>query len=155
MRITAEELYKKFVEVTAEVKEDFRRRGLIVPVSNKDGSISVGSYRIVKDRNDLYTIVDSKNRVELDSINLPQTAIIMANDLALRKFLDRSIIKRDQEYGYALFKEQLYRRALQRSKNQPIERFDLMAAKSSINREKKERCRRDIEHSFEKLTKIL
>jgi len=155
MRITAEELYKKFVEVSAEVREDFRRRGLIVPVSNKDGTISVGPYRIVKDRNDLYTIIDSKNRVEIDSINLPQTAIIMANDLALRKFLDRGIIKRDQEYGYALFKEQLYRRALQRSKNQPIDRYDLMAAKNLINREKKERCRRDIEHSFEKLTKIL
>jgi hypothetical protein len=155
MRITAEELYKKFVEVSAEVREDLRRRGLIVPVSNKDGTISVGTYRIVKDRNDLFTIVDSRNRIEIDGINLAQTAIIMANDLALRKFLDRSIIKRDQEYGYALFKGQLYRRALQRSKNQPIERYDLMAAKSSINREKKERCRRDIEHSFEKLTKIL
>jgi hypothetical protein len=155
MRITAEELYKKFVEVSAEVREDFRCRGLVLPVSNKDGTISVGPYRIVKDRNDLYTIVDSKNRVEIDGINLPQTAIIMANDLALRKFLDRSIIKRDQEYGYALFKEQLYRRALQRSKNQPIDRYDLMAAKNLINREKKERCRRDIEHSFEKLTKIL
>jgi L-amino acid N-acyltransferase YncA len=155
MRITAEELYKKFVEVSAEVREDFRRRGFIVPVSNKDGTISVGPYRIVKGDDNLYSVVDSKNRVEIDGINLPQTAIIMANDLALRKFLDRSIIKRDQEYGYALFKEQLYRRALQRSKNQPIERFDLMTAKSSINREKKERCRMDIEHSFEKLTKIL
>jgi hypothetical protein len=155
MRITAEELYKKFVEVSAEVREDFRRRGLVLPVSNKDGTISVGTYRIVKDCNDLYTIIDSKNRVEIGSINLPQAAIIMANDLALRKFLDRSIIKRDQEYGYALFKEQLYRRALQRSKNQPIDRYDLMAAKNLINREKKERCRRDIEHSFEKLTKIL
>jgi len=153
--ITAEELYKKFTKVTAEVREDFRRRGLIVPVSNTDGSIGIGPYRIVKGDDNLYSVVDSKNRVEIDGINLPQTAIIMANDLALRKFLDRSIIKRDQEYGYALFKEQLYRRALQRSKNQPIERFDLIAAKNLINREKKERCRRDIEHSFEKLTKIL
>jgi len=152
--ITAEELYKKFTKVSAEVREDFRRRGLIVPVPNKDGSISIGSYRIVK-CNDSYSIVDRKNQVEIDGINLPQTAIIMANDLALRKFLDRDIIKRDQEYGYALFKEQIYRRALQRSKNQPIERFDLMTAKSLTSREKKERCRRDIQQSFEKLTKIL
>lgn len=152
--ITAEELYKKFAKVSTEVRDDFRRRGFVVPVNNRDGSISIGPYRIVK-CNDSYSIVDSKNRVEIDGINLPQTAIIMANDLALRKFLDRNIIKRDQEYGYALFKEQIYRRALQRSKNQPIERFDLMTAKSLTSREKKERCRRDIQHSFEKLTKIL
>jgi hypothetical protein len=153
--ITAEELYKKFTKVSAEVREEFRRRGLIVPISNKDGSISIGPYRIVKGNDNLYSVVDSQDRVEIDGINLAQTAIIMANDLALRKFLDRSIIKRDQEYGYALFKEQIYRRALQRSKNQPIERYDLMTAKSLTSREKKERCRRDIQQSFEKLTKIL
>ena len=155
MRITAEELYKKFTKVTAEVREDFRRRGFIIPVSNSDGSIGIGPYRIVKDKDDLYNIVDSRNRIEVASINLPQTAIIMANDLALCKFLDRDIIKRDQEYGYAVFKEQIYRRALQRSKNHPIERFELLLFKSTSNREKKERCRRDIERSFEKLTKII
>ena len=155
MRITAEELYKKFTKVTAEVREDFRRRGFIIPVSNTDSSISIGPYRIVKDKNDLYNIVDSRNRIEVAGINLAQTAIIMANDLALCKFLDRDIIKRDQEYGYALFKEQIYKRALQRSKNHPIERFELLLFKSTSNREKKERCRRDIERSFEKLTKIL
>jgi hypothetical protein len=155
MRITAEELYKKFTKVTAEVREDFRRRGFIIPVSNTDGSIAIGPYRIVKDKNDLYNIIDSRNRIEVAGINLAQTAIIMANDLALCKFLDRDIIKRDQEYGYALFKEQIYKRALQRSKNHPIERFELLLFKSTSNREKKERCRRDIERSFEKLTKIL
>jgi len=155
MTITAEELYKKFTKVTAEVREDFRQRGFIIPVSNADGSISIGPYRIVKDKNDLYNIVDRRNRIEIEGINLPQTAIIMANDLALCKFLNRDLIKRDQEYGYALFKEQIYKRALQRSKNHSIDRFELLLFRSTSNREKKERCRRDIERGFEKLTKIL
>jgi hypothetical protein len=155
MQITAEELYKKFVKITVEVREDFRRRGFVVPVSNKDGTIGIGPYRIVKDRSDSYTIVDSRNRVEIEGINLPQTAIIMANDLALCKFLDRDLIKRDQEYGYAVFKEQIYQRALKRSRTQSMDRFELLLFKSQSIRAKKELCRRDIERSFEKLTKII
>jgi hypothetical protein len=155
MTITAEELYKKFTKVTAQVREDLRQRGFVIPVSNKDGTIGIGPYRIVKDKGDLYTIVDSRNRIEVAGINLPQTAIIMANDLALCKFLDRNLIKRDQEYGYAVFKEQIYQRALKRSRTQSIDRFELLLFKSQSIRAKKELCRRDIERSFEKLTKII
>ena len=77
-----EHLYKKLKQVTFEVKSNLHRRGIAIPVKNDDGSISIGNYTVRKSKGQ-YQIFDFRNEVVVDKINLPQSAIILANGLAL------------------------------------------------------------------------
>jgi hypothetical protein len=155
MKHQINEIYKKFIEISQGVQSDLRKQGIIIPSNNKDGSINVGNYRIVKNQDGMFQISDHKGRVVLDNINLPQTAVIMANDLALGKFLDRYVLAQDQIYGYALFEDQLHRRAIQKGKNKSLDHYELMLTKSMINRAKRDNSRREVQLRFEKLTRIL
>ena len=149
------EIYRKFIEISEEVQTDLRQQGIVIPSNNKDGSISVGKYRIVKNQDKLFQILDKKGRIVLDKINLPQTAVIMANDLALGKFLDRYILAQDRSYGYAVFEDQLHRRAMQKGHNKSLDYYEIMLTKSMISKVKKDNLRREIQLRFEKLTRIL
>lgn len=142
------ELYEKIVSISQDVKNNLREKGLVVPTRNKDKSISVGNYNISKDSNGFFHIKDFGNKVVVEKINLPQTAIIIANKLALGKFLDTDILQKDRMYGYAVFEDMLFRHHL---KNNP----DLALSKFSSANLKKEFYKNDIFVSFEKLRKLV
>ncbi len=155
MKNLTDEVYKKIVRLSDEVKKDLRSKGIIVPSKNDDGTISVGLYKIVKKLDGFYAIVDQWNDVIVDNINLPQTAIILANNLALGKFKDTNIINADKHYGYALFDEMLHQRAVEKSAKKSIEYFDVMLTKALIAKAKKERYKQDVVKSFEKLIRLV
>lgn len=141
-------LYEKIVSLSKEVKDSFRKRGIVIPVKNEDDSISLGSYTVVKDNQGFYKIYDYRKEVVVERINLPQTAIMLANGLALGKFLDNKLLSKDQKYGYALFEETLH-------KNKTKKNVDLHLAKLSSARAKREYYQHDINISFEKLRKLV
>jgi hypothetical protein len=155
MKNVHNDLYGKITQVTAEVKESLRKKGLVVPVKNRDGSIGVGHYRIKKDSNGYYAIVDRRGDLVVGSINLPQTAAVLANGIALGRSTDDKILEADKNYEYAFFDEQVHSRAVELSKDKPLERFELMLTKRNIARIRKENYRNEIVKSFEKLIKLV
>ena len=151
MKKIPNDLYKKIVQVSTQVKMELRRKGIVVPVENRDGSVTVGSYLIVKDAEGFYSILDRDNDIVVDQINLPQTAVVLANNLALGRFKDLKLIDADKNYGYAAFDELLHMRAVEKSSKRSLEYFDVMLTKGMLARAKKESYRSDIVRSFEKL----
>lgn len=154
MKPTREEIFKKVLKVSQTVEKDFRTRGIVIPTQNNDGTISVGSYMIVKNGNGYYFIKDRTNEIVVDQINLPQTAALLANSLALGRFADSKLIAEDKNYGYALFEEQLHKQALSRSKHRDIDYFHITMTKFIISQAKKNVHKQSIVNSFEKLRKL-
>jgi hypothetical protein len=154
MKHITEDLYKKITRISDQVRNELRLKGFVVPVEHRDGSISVGRYTIKKTSDNFYSIMDYKNEIVVSKINLPQTAAIVANGLALGKFLDKDIIQEDRYYGYALFEEELHTRTLQKGNKISLDKYGVSLSKYTRFKTKKELHRREIIKSFEKLRKI-
>jgi len=154
MKPILNDLYDKIERVSEKVRADFRQRGIVIPVKNTDGSINIGRFRVINQHTGFYAIYNSNGEVIVEGINLPQTAALIANDLALGRILDPRIVKQDQEYGFALFKETLYGH---RAKDTKInfDSFELAKMKESIAKNRKEQFHRGIVQRFEKLRKLV
>lgn len=148
------DIYKKIIRISNDVKNDLRKKGIMVPVKNPDGSISIGLFKIVKTELG-YTVLDRLDEPVVEQINLPQSAVLIANNLALGKFKDDTVIYKDRHYGYALFEEMLHKRAVEKSNKKSLEYFDLMLTKHLISKAKKEHYKQDLVRSFEKLVKLV
>lgn len=155
MKSIPDDLYKKMIKLSDGVKQELRKKGIAVPTKNTDGSVSVGTFKIIKSDGGFYSIVDSHREVIVDGINLPQTAVIVANGLALGKFKDSEVINYDKRYGYALFEETMHKQAIENSSKRSLEYFDLAMTKYSIARAKKENYKKDVVRSFQKLIKLV
>lgn len=153
MKLPSNYLIQRIEHLSKKVKENLRRKGMIVPVTNPDKSISLGHYRVVKRPSGFYTILDYGNEVVVDNINLPQTAVLVANGLALGKFLNKQLIEKDKFYGYAAFEEDLTKRAINR-RDFDRDRRDFVTNKYLIARAKKDRYKKSIDRDFEKLRRV-
>jgi hypothetical protein len=154
MKNLTEELMKKLAQLSRDVKQRLYKEGLVVPVKNKDGSISFGTYRVLRDASGYYKIVDYSNEAVVDQINLPQTAVVVANGMALGRYRDTDLINEDKGYGYADFEEQLYKKNMAR-KDSSLDKFDVSLGKYTIVHAKKKTHKAAIDKSFEKLTKLI
>jgi hypothetical protein len=152
MNLTVNEQYNKISNLSKEIRTELRKRGFVIPVKNSDGSIKVGPYLIRKNPNNFYRITDHADNIIVDHINLPHTAAILANDLALGRDLDKHILDKDRAYGYAEFQDQLYFHSVASKK--PQDYIDILQSKFELSRSKKAGYRQDIIQRFEKLTKI-
>jgi hypothetical protein len=155
MKQVTEQVYKKIQKRSSEVKQEFRRKGIVLPTKNTDGSITLGRYSVVKLQNSFYAIKDKTGDIVVDKINLPQTAALLANGLELGRWIDTQLLQKDRTYGYALFEETLYKRHAEKNMRKDADRAQVMLTKSGINRIKKETCKREILSSFEKLKKFV
>jgi hypothetical protein len=155
MNITSNEIYLKIQQISIDVKEKLKRQGVVVPIKKRDGSIQIGSYSIKKDNTGFYSILDFKNEVIINRINLPQTAAIQANRLALGKYIDDDILQADTKYGHAYFDEELHThlagRCLQKKE---LDRAEMMYTKSNIAKHRKNQHMWEIRKSFEKLMRF-
>lgn len=154
MKITTETLYERLKNLVRKTRDDFRRRGLVIPAKKEDGSIKIGQYLIQRKDNDFYAVVSVDGEIMADQINLPQTAAIIANQLALKKYLNKDIIEKDREYGYAFFEHQLYKRALESSFNNPAA-FDIKISKFEYSGQKADLYRQEILSNYQKLQKLV
>jgi hypothetical protein len=150
MKQLSSNVYKKLQIVSDQVKKELQKKGVAIPVRNTDGSIALGNYTIAK-RNGFYVILDYAKEVVVDQINLPQTAAILANNLALGKWIDEKILKCDRHYGYAEFEETLHIRMAEKNLKKNVDRADMLFTKGKIKHAKKEDFKREIIKSFEKL----
>jgi hypothetical protein len=155
MKITSDEIYLKIQQISTDVKEKLKRQGIVVPIKKRDGSIQIGSYSIRKDSNGFYSIVDFRNEVIINRINLPQTAAIQANRLALGKYIDDDILQADTKYGHAYFDEELHTHLAERSLGKKdLDKAEMMYTKSTIARHKKNQHMFEVKKGFEKLMRF-
>lgn len=152
---THAQVYNKFKTLAVEVKNSLKKKGLVVPIKNRDGTISLDHYTIEKQTTGFYIIKNKLGDVVVDQINLPQTAALLANGLALGKWLDLRIYNLDREYGYRSFEKDLFRRNANRSlKNKNLDRADMLFTKFKIAHSRVESSRKEIISSFEKLRNL-
>jgi hypothetical protein len=152
MKTTPEDLYFQMKKLSVEVRKDLLRKGIVVPTKNTDGTITIGNFTIVKNLDGSYAILDHTDDRIVDNINLPQTAIMVANKLALGHYKDSILLDVDRRYGSADFEERLYRRAMSRKSNDFI---SVHVTKYEIAKHKKNGYRESINRSFEKLLKLV
>lgn len=149
---TTDELYFKIQQLNQATKENLLKKGIVVPIQKGDGSIKIGNYLIKKITKSFYTIYDYNNRPILEGINLPQTAILIANKLALGKWVDADLLQLDKKYGYASFDELAhYRSYLLNSKQKKYDKSDIMNIKSITAQKKKDYYKKAILSNFQKL----
>ena len=150
------QIFKKVQKLAIDVKKDLRQKGLVVPKDNGDGTITVDQYTIVKERTGFYSILDNRKEAIVSSINLPQTAAVIANSLALGKWpADDKLVKADRDYGYNLFEETLSKKHAENSlKNNDVDRADILFIKGGNARYKKLQAHQTIINSFEKLRRL-
>jgi hypothetical protein len=141
--------FNKIINLSKEINNKMNQKGIAIPVKNDDGSISVGTYTIIKE-DQFFSIKDYRNENVVNHINLPHTAIILANSLALGKFIDRSLLQKDQNYGYAVFDEKLHTKNFKKRNEEKSTLFEIKRIDASL---KKEFYKRSILDRFEKLHK--
>lgn len=149
------QLYKKVEELAINARKEFQSKGIVIPTKEKNGSIKFNNYTVIKSKNGFYTILNYENSPVVEQINLPQTAILLANNLALGKWVDNKILDNDKQYGYSSFEEQQCKRVAKiMIERQDWIRFDAALAKESIARIKAEKSKHAILISFEKLRRL-
>jgi hypothetical protein len=146
-------LYDKIEQVSKTVRDSFRRRGVVIPAKGANGSIVLGSYSIERLDDGFYVVFDHRKDKIADRINLPQTAALVANDLALGRMLNSVVLEADRQYGYARFEENLYAKRIQNSKD--LDRFELAMIKCTVVKNRREYYQNSIMQRFEKLRKLV
>ena len=155
MSSTSDQVLKKFKLVADIVKKDLKQRGIVIPTKNRDGTVSIENYSIVKNTNGFYSIKNRNGDTVVDNINLPQTAALIANSLALGKLTEQRFYRLDQEYGYMTFEVDLLRQhAVQSLKKKNLDRADFLYTKLNIAKIKVETSKASIMNSFEKLRNL-
>ena len=145
-------LFRNIYDLVLDVKQSLRDRGFIVPIKHKDGSIRLNKFIVSKQQQGIYSIIDSANRIRYSDINLPQTALLLANDLALGRYADAKILELDRQYGFYTFEQQQLKRVIQQSiKNKDWLRVDACTIKEVTAKEKAKNIKRLIAASFEKI----
>jgi hypothetical protein len=115
----------------------------------------VGTFSIVKDTTGFYNILDSNQYIVEKNINLPQTAAVLANKLALGLWSDKEILDKDRKYGHCCFDETLYKqRYLKNKKLKNYDQAEIFIEKYQIAKLRKQQIHNEIVQGFEKLLKI-
>jgi hypothetical protein len=155
MKLLPNDVYSKIEQLSKDAKSKLLTQGIVVPIKGKDGAIKVGNYIIKRKKDGFYCILDFEKEIIIDRINLPQTAAVVANRLALGKYVEDDIVNADTGYGYALFDEELHTKLAEKNvQSNMLDRADVMFTKSKISRFKKDEYMKTVMRSFNKLMRF-
>jgi hypothetical protein len=143
----------KMATVAKTVISDLKSKGYIVPIKHADGNIQYDRFIVVKMKNGCYQVKNKLGKVYADQLNLPQTAVVIAHNLALGNLPSDVLIILDRNYGYRSFDEELYRTAVIRNSND-LDKQIFYQTQYEIAHERKNRFKSQIMKSFRKLTAI-
>jgi hypothetical protein len=154
MPLTEKHLFEKFEKLAHAVKQEFKSKGIIIPSRRRDGSIQIGDYSITK-KDPFYYIKNSRGIVVAGPLNLAQTAVVVANDLALGRWADEKLIDTDRWYGFKDFEEQsATARADRAYKDKDSDKGDLSLSKAAAAGERKLFYKKSIVSRFDKIYKL-
>lgn len=156
MPLSEKTLFEKFEKLAKTVKQDFKSKGLVIPVKKSDGTIQVGDF-IIKKQDSFYYILSARHNQQVEGpYNLAKTAILVANDLALGKWPDPVLVLNDTWYGYKEFDEQVAQAHAEKArKEHDLDRADFSLYKASIATERKIVYKKIVETKFNKLYKLV
>ena len=150
-----DQLYKQVADLTAGIKQEFRAKGIVIPVRGINGGIRLDDYTVSKEQDGTYTITDSTNDTLFDGLNLSYAAILIANDLALGKIPERDVIENDTIYGYNVFEEEHYRRmSASLVAKKEWDRAETMTHKQKMARDRAKNAKSAVLISFEKIRRL-
>jgi hypothetical protein len=155
MKKNLDDVYQQVKDLAEKVKTKLQKQGIAIPSKAEDGNIILGNYKIKKSKTGFYSILNYCNDVVVDFINLPQSAALLANKLALGKYIDDEILNADRNYGHALFEEELHKMLAEKNiKSKNIDRAEIMFTKYNIAKYKREQHKKTIVNDFEKLLRF-
>jgi hypothetical protein len=154
MKPIPDDLYVKLEQVSKTVRDSFRRRGIVIPVKTNNGSIAMGRYRIENKDDGFYAVLNQRDEIVVDKINLPQTAALIANDLELGRLVNDWLVETDKQYGYSLFEETLYAMRIKKSARD-LASFEIALTKGTFFKKRREYYQNSIVQRFEKLRKLV
>jgi hypothetical protein len=150
-----DQLYKQVAALTAGIKQEFRAKGIVIPVRGINGGVRLDDYTVTKVADHTYTITDSAGDILFQRINLSYSAILLANDLALGKPADRHVLENDKVYGYSTFEEAHYKKmTVSLANKQEWDRSELMSHKQKIAELKAKNAKSAVLASFEKIRRL-
>jgi hypothetical protein len=152
MKKIPDRVYTKFEKVAKHVIGNLKKQGHVIPLQQSDGSIKFEKFTVFKNIQGLYSVVGA-DIIYQESLNLPQSAALIANDLALGKIQDTAIIELDRNYGFKLFEEQLYQQASKRKKN-TLDQIIFYETRAEHAKSQKDALKNRILKSFKKLIDI-
>ena len=148
------ELFSKVEALAQQVKTDLQRKGLVVPIKNSDGTINLGTFKIIHKDHAFY-VVDRREEIIVGPVNLAQTAILVANDLALGRIVDDTLINSDRWFGWKSFDEESYQRSARINiKKHNIEQAEIFLTRAEIAKQQKNQWKRTVVDKFERLRKV-
>lgn len=104
------QIYEDIVKLTKNTRDNFKSRGIAIPTSDNKGNVKIGKFVIKRANNGQFTIIDHLGQTFYKNINLPQTAILVANCLATEQRVNDQVLKHDQRYGTKMFDDLNYTR---------------------------------------------
>lgn len=148
------QIFEKLEKIAYNINNKFKSSGVVLPYI--DGDLVIGDYKISKSSEGFYCIKNMTNQLMFDKLNLPQTAILIANDLSLGKWLNQSLFNNDKNYGYCIFEKHLFQRNKQHAlANQLWDRVEFTEFKLQQALKKSQELKKQIDEEFEKFkTKI-
>jgi hypothetical protein len=154
MTVIDRNLFDKIEDLAITIKQEFKRKGFVIPSQHKDGSVQIGGYFIVK-KDDGYWINNRHGNAVEGPLNLARTAIVVANELALGKWVDTDLITKDRWYGFKAFDERVANaKIIQAINRDDNDRADVNRIRAVIAREQKLHYKKDIDSRFAKLRKL-
>lgn len=107
------ELLNRLNKLKDEVKANLRKNGVVTPVKTSKG-IRLDDYEIILVKSG-YQILNKWREVEVDNVNYLQTAVMVANSLALKKHIPSNIIFEDMKAGAAEFDVKIFEKRFDKS----------------------------------------
>lgn len=156
MNTNSKKILEELGSLNKQIVRDLRKRGVVPPRKNSDGSIKVGNFTIKKNENGFFRILDQNQKIIVDNINLPHSAALMANRLALGYWSDKSIIDLDRRYGHYMFDEELYKKRYQSNiLSKKYDRAEILSEKLKTVKIKRQQLKQEIVQGFDKLISIV
>lgn len=107
MKLNPDLLLREIHLLNKNVEKNLKKKGYIPPKKNKDGSIRIGGFTIIKDDLGFFSVLDQNKHAIASGINLPHAAAIFANNLALGNWTNREILDIDRKFGHYTFDTEL------------------------------------------------
>jgi hypothetical protein len=114
MTNTKSNIFSQVELVAKDVIRNLKNKGYVVPTKENNGAIRFENYLVKKETSGFYSVLDVNGNTYVKGLNLPQTAAIIANSLALGKILDNNLIALDRDYGYKIFDRDLFKKNTQK-----------------------------------------
>ncbi len=140
---------EKIEKLAYNIDNKFKSSGIVLPYI--DGDLVIGKYKISKSKDGFYVIKNINDVVMFDKLNLPQTAILLANDLSLNKWFNQKLSDIDKNYGYCLFEKKLFQQNNKKSiAKKDWDRAEFTNLKCQQTIKKLTSLKKQIDQEFEK-----